>query len=406
MILAGGRVDDLGVLTFSRSKSAMPFGGLYRIIDFPLSNLMHSDIEQVGILSQYRPRPLIEHIGNGESWGMHGRNCFATILPPFKGINQSDWYKGTADAVFQNIDFLRTHRPELVLILSGDHIYKMDYREIIRFHLDNKADLTIVFSKLPRKGAHRFGLADIEGNQREGGKVLQYLEKPQTPFFDWASLTIYVFTPYALLEALEANSTENSHEFGKDIIPWLLTHNYVVYGYKYEGYWGYARTLQEYWQTNMDFLGFPPRVDIEAWEVCTNLSHENIRDRKPAFVGPSARIENSLIYSGCRVSGAIKNSILFPGVRVDQGAEVEDSILFTNTVIKQNARVTRTITDKNATIGVDAQVGGPVSGDLSVIGTNTRIPKNTVISAGVTVYPNLGPGQFSRHFYDKGEVIE
>jgi len=406
MILAGGRVDDLGVLTLARPKSAMPFGGLYRIIDFSLSNLMHSDIERVGILSQYKPHSLLEHVGNGESWDMLGRNRFAAFLPPFKGINQSDWYQGTADAVFQNLDFLRTHRPEHVLILSGDHVYQMDYREVIRFHNDNKADLTIVFAKVPREGAHRFGLAEIECERKEGGRVIQYLEKPETPAFDWASLTIYVFTPYVLLEALEANATKDSHEFGRDIIPWLLEHNYNVYGYKHDGYWGYTRTPREYWQTSMDFLGSTPRVDFNDWQICTNLSHGNIRDRRPALVGHSALIEDSLLYSGCRIAGTVKNSILFPGVRVDEGAHVEDSILFFNAVIKRNSRIIRTITDENVTVGVNTQVGEQDSEDLSIIGMNTRIPRDTTIAAGANVHPDLGPAQFSKHSYGQGETVQ
>jgi glucose-1-phosphate adenylyltransferase len=406
MVLAGGRVDDLGVLTFFRPKSAMPFGGLYRIIDFPMSNLMHSGIEKVGILSQYRPFSLMEHIGNGESWDMTGRNRFVTILPPFKGLGTSDWYKGTADAVYKNIDFLNIHKPNVILILSGDHIYKMDYRETIMFHLENDADLTVACAKVPRKGAHRFGLANIEGGDARGGRILDYAEKSDTPEFEWASLTINVFSPYALFEALEANVKADSHEFGRDIIPFLLAGNYKVYGYKHYGYWGYTRTPREYWQTNMDLLGSSSKIDIASWQICTNPSRLHIRDRQPALISDSSRIEDSLLYSGCQIRGTVIRSILFPGVKVDSGSVVEDSILFSNTVIKQDARVVRTIADENVTIGARAEIGDETCDDLTIIGAGTRVARETRISSDVTVYPNLGPAQFTRNLYRRGEVIK
>lgn len=406
MILAGGRVNDLGVLTFSRPKSAMPFGGLYRIIDFPMSNLMHSGIERVGVLSQYKPLDLMEHIGCGESWDMAGRDRFVTILPPFKGLTTSDWYEGTADAVYQNLDFLRIYKPDLVLILSGDHIYKMDYRQIIAYHQSVGADLTVAFTRVPREGSHRFGLADIEGDDKMGGKVLDYMEKRKDSSYEWASLTIYVFTPYALFEALQENTGADSHEFGRDIIPWLLSKDYRVYGYRHHGYWGYARTLQEYWQTNMDLLGEPCKVDIGSWGVCTNLAPQGARDRQPSLVGPSALIEDSLIYSGCRINGTVRHSVLFPGVKVDFGATVEDSILLSNTMIKQDAVVRKTIADEDTTVGVRTRIGEADTENICVIGKGTRVPKGLIIPSGVTIYPNTGPARFTRNVYEKGEVIQ
>ncbi|HUJ68234.1 MAG TPA: sugar phosphate nucleotidyltransferase, partial [Syntrophorhabdales bacterium] len=246
MILAGGRVDELDVLTFSRPKSVLPFGALYRIIDFPMSNLMNSGIERVGILSQYRPFYLINHIANGQPWDMVGRNRFAVILPPFKGMGTSDWYKGTADAVYQNIDFIKMYNPDLVLILSGDHIYKMDYLDVINYHVEMKADLTIAFTPMPNEGPDRFGQGLIEGKDPTGGRLIEYVEKPQKRVHDWASLTIYVFNQRVLLEALEENANKDSHEFGRDIIPSLIG-KAMIHGYKHTGYWGYTRTLEEYW---------------------------------------------------------------------------------------------------------------------------------------------------------------
>jgi len=404
LILAGGRVDELDVLTFYRPKSVLPFGAVYRIIDFPMSNLMNSGIETVGILSQYRPRHLISHIANGEPWDMVGRNRFAVILPPYKGREASDWYKGTADAVCQNLDFIRMYDPDLVLIISGDHIYRMDYQELIAFHLEKKADVTIGFTRLPKEGAHRFGQAEIGGRDRRGGKVTQYLEKPRKSVLDWASLTIYLFRPSVLYEALEANAPRDSHEFGKDIVPALLA-NCQVYGFKHSGYWGYTRSLEEYWQTNMDLLGKYPRIDPALWQVRTNLAHRNIRDRRPAVIGPSARVEDSLFYSGCTIHGTVVRSVLFPGVTVEHGAEVKDSILFFDTVVQREARIVRAIADIEACIGPVARIGHDARSPLTVVGTRSSVPEGTVLHPGVVVHPNLDASHFTKQMYDAGEVI-
>ena len=405
LILAGGRVDELDVLTFFRPKSIMPFGGLYRIIDFPMSNLTHSGIEKVGIFSQYRPLHLMEHISNGAPWDMVGRNRFVTILPPFKGREISDWYQGTADAVYQNLDFLKLNNPELILILSGDHIYRMDYRDLIGFHREKRADMTIAFARVPKKGAHRFGLARIEEESDRGGRVLEYAEKPENPAFDWASLTIYVFKPEILLAALEANARTPSHEFGRDIIPELLA-GCRVYGYAHHGYWGYTRTPLEYWQANMDLLGKSPKLDMKTWQVITNVANRNVRDLQPALIGPSAEIENSLFYAGCKVEGKVKNSILFPGVTVEKGALVEDSILFFDSRVGKEAKVTRTITDMEVAIGPRSETGGPEPEALTIIGLKTMIPEGVRISHGSTVYPNLTGRHFARTEYGPGEVIK
>jgi glucose-1-phosphate adenylyltransferase len=404
MILAGGRVDDLGVLTFSRPKSGLPFGGLYRIIDFPMSNLIHSGIEKVGILSQYRPLRLIRHIANGEPWDLTGRNRCALILPPFKGRGESDWYKGTADAVYQNIDFLNLHRPDLVLILSGDHIYKMNYRHLIRFHLEKKADLTIACAKVDPEGSSRFGLAKIEDEEPRGGKVLQYLEKPREAKLEWASLTIYVFKADLLIEALKTNATKNSHEFGRGIIPIFLG-NHKVYAYKHYGYWGYTRTPDEYWRASMDLLGASPKIDLNEYRLRTNMAHREIRDRSPAFVGPSAFIEDSLFYSGCRIEGTIIRSILFPGVRVEKNASVIDSILFFDTTVREGSVVCRTIADVDTHLGSSAVIGDP-HGELSLIGRDTRIPPEIKIGGVVSVFPNLNEESFRKKVYTQGDIVE
>lgn len=404
LILAGGRVDDLGVLTFFRPKSVLPFGGLYRVIDFPMTSLMQAGIEKVGIFSQYRPFHLMHHIADGAPWDMVGRNRFAVILPPFKGREASDWYKGTADAVYQNIDFIKRHQPELVVLLSGDHIYRLDYSELIRFHREKKADVTIVFTEVPEKGASRFGLARIDDEDSRGGRVLEYLEKPQKPPFLWASMTIYVFDPKLLIDVLRANARQSSHEFGRDIIPRLLE-RYSVYGYKHRGYWGYTRTPDEYWQSNMDLLGDSPKIVLDEYKLRTNVAHRGIRDKAPAFVGKEARITDALIYSGCRIEGEVTRSVLFPGAKVGPGSVVRDSILLFETVVDPGSIVERTIADVEVHIGKGCRIGEP-SGDLTLIGRGSRIPDRLCAAGGVTVYPNLKPSGFAKKAYVKGEVVQ
>jgi glucose-1-phosphate adenylyltransferase len=297
------------------------------------------------------------------------------------------------------------NKPDLILILSGDHIYKMNYQTLIDFHLEKRADVTIGFTPLPKEGANRFGQATIEGWSRKGGRVSRYAEKPKKRLLDWASLTIYLFNPNVLYEALEANAKKDSHEFGKDIIPALLE-NFKVFGFKHYGYWGYSRTLDEYWQTSMDLVGKNPRIDLASWHVMTNMADRNIRDCQPTIIGPSALIEDALFYSGCNINGTVTRSVLFPGVIVEEGAVVKDSILFFDTVVKREAQVVRTITDIEATIGARAKIGDDPLGALSVVGTRSTIPDETVIHHGVTVHPNLDTTRFSKSEYAPGEVVK
>ena len=403
MILAGGRVDELGVLTFLRPKSTVPFGGLYRFIDFPLSNLMQSGIERVGILSQYRSSSLIEHIGTGASWDMTGRHRGITLLPPFQGLHDSDWYKGTADAVYQNLDFIQVHKPDLVLILSGDHIYHMNYQKLIQFHLDMEADVTASFVQVSPAGSSRFGLARISEDDPRGGRILKYQEKPVYPESNWASMTIYLFKTEILNQALKENAGIDSHEFGRDIFPAIIS-KHKIYGYKFHGYWGYSRTLKEYWTTNMDLLGEHPKIKLYDWQVRTNLDHETIKDRGPALIGPQSSIENSRIYNGVKVEGQVARSILFPGVYIGKEAEVKDSILFFDTQVGPGARVENTITDLGVSIGRDSVIGKQGEA-LTVIGIRTQIPQEIKIGPGCSVHPELRSENFIHKLYKQGDVI-
>lgn len=402
LILAGGRVDELNVLTAYRPKSAVPFGGFARIIDFPLSNLMHAGLEQVAILSQYRCYSLINHIGSGDAWDMSGRYRGVSILPPFQGSARSSWYKGSADAVYQNLDFLQFHDPEEVLILSGDHVYQMDYREVINYHRSKNADLTIACLQVPMAGAHRFGVAEIDDEDGDiGGRVLRYAEKPVYPQFNWASMTVYCFRPRVLFEQLEINaSRDDSYEFGRDIIPrMILEQRHRIYGYKFHGYWGYTRTIDEYWQTSMDLLGDNPPIRLADCQLRTNLEHRNIRDCQPTLIGDEATLSDSLVYSGCVVEGTVERSILFPGVHVKKGAKVKDSVLFFDNVVGRDAVLNRVVSDVNVTFGTGVQVGG---GDeegrarkIVVVGWKNHLPDRAVIVAGAVIPPELKPEQMA-----------
>ncbi len=393
MVLAGGRVDELSALTYYRPKSAMPFGGFGRVIDFALSNLMNSGIEQVAILSQFRSYSLINHIGTGAAWDMTGRYRHVSILPPFLGTEAADWYRGSADAVFKNLDFVQYHRPEEILILSGDHIYRMDYRDMIKYHHEKNADLTIAFIRVPKEHASRFGVAQLDDEDgTRGGKIRQYWEKPAKPESDWASLTVLCFKPKVLYKALEENQKSNSFQFGRDIIPMLIRNDYRVYGYKFCGYWGYTRTIEEFWQSNMDLLGDNPQIDLEEWGFRTNLDHRGIRDFQPVIIRENAKVSNSLIYNGCVIEGEVRNSIIFPGVHVHKGAVVESSVLFFNNEIQQNCRFNKVVADVNCSYSPNVVIGPHIdikANKVTVIGWNNHVPDQTTIEEGATIYPNI-----------------
>lgn len=402
-------MDDLNVLTAHRPKSAVPFGGFARVIDFALSNLMRSGLEQVAVLSQYRSFSLINHIGSGAAWDMLGRYRGVSILPPFQGSGSSSWYRGSADAVYQNLDFVQFHKPEDILILSGDHVYQMDYLELIDYHHEKNADLTIACLEVPLEKAHRFGVAEIDDEDgSRGGRILQYKEKPESPEFNWASLTVYCFKPEVLYEILKINSREDdSFEFGRDIIPRLIAEQRKIYGYKFNGYWGYTRTIKEYWQTSMDLLGADPKIKLEEWGIRTNLEQRDVRDCQPLTIGGDASVQNSLIYNGCIIEGRVKNSILFPGVHVKPGAVVEDSVIFYDNVIGRGCFLEKVVSDVNVTFGANGRIGGenPTDRkDITVIGWNNHIPENILIGSGCTLYPSLESANFAKEIKNE-EVV-
>lgn len=404
MILAGGAFSSLGILAERRAKAAIPFGGMYRIIDFVLSNLMNSDIEHVGILAQYRPSSLIDHVGIGASWDLLGRTRAVKILPPYKGEDASDWYQGTADAVYQNINFIHDHHPDEVLVLAGENIYSMNYRKLLQFHREKQADCTLVCNKLPAPDPHRFGIMSLAGDCR----VVAYHEKPKTITGDYYSAGIYVFNTDFLLKKLAADSVkkDSKHSLADDIVPDMLQRQEKFYGYPFDGYWAYCGTVEEYWQANMELLKDSPELDLWKWGIRTNLDDRNVGGHQPALVFPTATVKQSIVSSGCEISGKVEHSVLSPGVIIEEGAVVRNSIIFHESRIKKGAVVDRIISDKDVVIGEASHIG---VGDNSIkneefpkdfcsgitvigkdvqIGANVQIGRNTLICPGVSVQDN------------------
>jgi len=389
MVLAGGRVDELLCLTEMRPKAALPVFGTYRIIDFVLSNLMHAGVNNVGVLSQYRPYALVRHIGTGEHWDFVGRSRDIRMLPPYRGSKASDWYKGTADAVYQNISYIEHFHPEHLLVASADHIYRMDYRPFIDFHIDRGADATACFTMTKRKSS-RFGYGVIDRT----GKLIDYQEKPDKPPSDWVSMTLYLFKTDFMIDVLKTNAKEQSHEFGRDIIA-KIGANCRLSAYKFRGYWAYARTVDSYYDTNMDLIR--GKVALSDWQVRTNLLERCVRgDRLPAHI--NGKVANSVVSEGCVIHGIVKNSLLSPGVTVAPGAEVYDSIIFHDTSIEANAKLTKVICDKDVRIGSESTVGGfgadtpsreykeLLRSGITMIGRNTIVPARTEIGANTAIY--------------------
>ncbi|MEO0094336.1 MAG: sugar phosphate nucleotidyltransferase [candidate division WOR-3 bacterium] len=406
MILAGGRVDELLTLTERRPKAAVPVFGIYRFIDFVLSNMMHSKIDNVGVLSQFRPFSLMRHIGTGEHWDFIGRKRGIRILPPYKGLKESDWYRGTADAVYQNISFIEEFNPEYVLIAAADHIYHMDYKKVFDFHKKKKADVTVCFTRIKNKYPW-FGYGVIEKN----GKLVEYQEKPEKPPSDWVSMTIYIFRTDLLLELLRRNVQADSHEFGRDIIA-NLTGKFAVYGYKFYDYWSYARTIDMYYRTNMELL--EGKIRLEQWQVCTNLVEGcALRDRLPARI--EGKVINSFISDGCKIKGTVINSILSPGVIVEENVHIIDSIILHDSVIKTGARLKKVICDKNCEIGENVEIGffgentpskeftELLKTGITILGKAVKILSNVKIGANTVIYAEkninekiIGPGSTIR----------
>ena len=401
MLLAGGQGSRLGVLTQKVAKPAVSFGGKYRIIDFPLSNCINSGVDTVGVLTQYQPLRLNTHIGIGIPWDLDRNVGGVTILPPYEKSKGSDWYTGTANAIFQNLEYMETYNPDYVLILSGDHIYKMDYEVMLEYHKANNADVTIAAMPVPIEEASRFGIVITD----EHNRITEFEEKPANPRSNLASMGIYIFSWPALKEALLALSEEPGCDFGKHVIPYCHGKGERIFAYEYNGYWKDVGTLGSYWEANMELIDIIPEFNLyeEYWKIYTRSDII-----PPQYIAPEAVIERSIIGEGTEIYGEVHNSVIGAGVTIEAGAVVRDSIVMRNSVIGAGAKVDKAIVAEDTAIGAGAELGvgeyAPSTydpkvyqfdlvtiGEHSVIPENVKIGKNTAIS-GVTVLEDYPDG--------------
>ncbi|MBQ4602657.1 MAG: glucose-1-phosphate adenylyltransferase [Clostridia bacterium] len=379
MLLAGGQGSRLYALTQNVAKPAVPFGGKYRIIDFPLSNCTNSGIDTVGVLTQYQPLVLNDYIGNGLPWDLDRTFGGVKILPPYQGKDSADWYKGTANAIYQNMKFIEQYDADYVLILSGDHIYKMDYAKMLKFHKKNNADCTIAVIDVPIEEASRFGIMSVN----EDDSIYKFSEKPKNPDSTLASMGIYIFNKNTLFDYLtaDAGDPESANDFGKNIIPNMLAAKERMFAYRFEGYWKDVGTLSSLWEANMDLLGEKPvfSLDDENWRMFTRHGA-----RSPQFIGEGAKIKNSIVSEGCKIYGRVENSVLFGNVTVLPGAVVRDSVILNDCRIGAGADVSYAILDTGVSVGAGVTLGGDrdTAPDVTVIGAETVIADGEKIEAG------------------------
>ena len=367
MLLAGGQGSRLGVLTAKVAKPAVAFGGKYRIIDFPLSNCINSGIDTVGVLTQYQPLRLNTHIGIGIPWDLDRNVGGVSILPPYEKSSNSEWYTGTANAIYQNLDYMETYNPDYVLILSGDHIYKMNYARMLAFHKESKADATIAVIEVPMKEASRFGIMNTD----ETGRIVEFEEKPEHPKSNLASMGIYIFNWKLLRKTLLADmkNADSSHDFGKDIIPALLNDEKKLCAYKYKGYWKDVGTIDSLWEANMDLLAKNNTLDLNdpSWKIYTEDTTE-----LPHYVGTNAEIKGAYITQGCHIEGEVRNSVLFTGAKVGPNAKVIDSVLMPGAIVEDGAVVTRALVADNIRIGANAVVGSADSDHIELVAKRVK----------------------------------
>ena len=367
MLLAGGQGSRLGVLTKNIAKPAVPYGGNYRIIDFPLSNCVNSGIYTVGVLTQYQPLELNDYLGNGQPWDLDRQDGGIHILSPYEAIGGAEWYKGTANAIYQNINFIEKYDPEYVVILSGDHIYKMDYDKMLDYHKEMNADATIAVIEVPMKEASRFGIMNTDG----AGRIVEFEEKPEHPKSNLASMGIYIFNWKLLRKMLLADmkNQDSNHDFGKDIIPTMLNDGRKLYAYKFKGYWKDVGTIDSLWEANMDLINSKNELDLndDSWKIYTEDTTV-----LPQYVGPTAEIERAFINQGCVINGKVKNSVLFTGARVGEGAQIIDSVLMPGVEVEEGAVVTRALVADGVKIGKNAVVGSADSEHIELVSKRVK----------------------------------
>jgi len=381
MLLAGGQGSRLGVLTKKLAKPAVPYGGKYRIIDFPLSNCVNSGIETVGVLTQYQPLILNEYVGSGQPWDLDRMNAGVTVLPPYQRSKKSDWYKGTANAIYQNIPYIERYNPDYVLVLSGDHIYKMDYSKMIAYHKKMEAACTIAAIEVPMEEASRFGILNTD----QDSVIEEFDEKPKEPKSNQASMGIYVFTWSKLRQYLEEDEAnpKSSNDFGHDVLPAMLSAGEKMVAYRFEGYWKDVGTIESLWESNMDLLNPKMQMDLaqEDWKI---YSRNPVMP--PHYIAKGARVQNSIVAEGGNVYGTVDFSVLFAGVYIAPGAVVRDSIIMPGTRIEENAVVQYAIVSENSVIGKGSVVGerpedmkDKSAWGVAVVGDNCTLAPNSVI---------------------------
>ncbi len=383
MLLAGGQGSRLGILTKNIAKPAVPYGGKYRIIDFPLSNCINSGIETVGVLTQYQPLELNDYIGNGRPWDLDRSYGGVHVLSPYQQIKGTEWYKGTANAIYQNINFIDRYNPEYVAVLSGDHIYKMDYNKMLRFHKENDAACTIAMLEVPWEEASRFGLMFVN----DDGSISEFEEKPKNPRSNKASMGVYIFTWSKLRQYLidDENNPESGNDFGHDVIPAMHANGERMFAFKFDGYWKDVGTIDSLWEANLDLLN--PKVDLDLSDDSWKIYSRN-PIAPPHFVSSSAKLENSMVGEGCYIGGEVDYSVLFSNVTVEEGAKVRYSIIMPGTTIKAGATVEYSIIAENTVIEEDAKVGlSPEDSTnrddwgVTVIGEKVTIGKGATVKA-------------------------
>ena len=390
MLLAGGQGSRLYALTNNIAKPAVPFGAKYRIIDFPLSNCINSGIDTVGVLTQYQPLILNEYIGNGQPWDLDRNFGGVHVLSPYQKKSKSAWYEGTANAIYQNLNFIKMYNPEYVLILSGDHIYKLDYSERLRAHIENKADCTIAAIEVPLKEASRFGIL----NTNPDGSIYEFEEKPKQPKSTLASMGVYIFSAEKMYKYLELDDDDpnSSKDFGKNVLPAMLNAGERMFAYRFEGYWKDVGTISSLWEANMDLLGEHPSFDVadSAWKI-----HSRNPLAPPEYLGETAVVTNSMVALGCEIHGTVENSVLSSNVVIEEGATVKDSVIMSGTIIKKGAEVNYSIIDEGVVVNEGTQIGEDkaTAKGISVLGRGITVGSNAKVAAGAIIDKNIMEGE-------------
>ncbi|MCR4650985.1 MAG: glucose-1-phosphate adenylyltransferase [Lachnospiraceae bacterium] len=409
MLLAGGQGSRLGVLTSKMAKPAVSFGGKYRIIDFPLSNCINSGVDTVGVLTQYQPLRLNTHIGIGISWDLDRNVGGVTVLPPYEKMDNSEWYTGTANAIYQNIDYIDSYNPEYVLILSGDHIYKMDYEVMLDFHKQNKADCTIAVMPVPMEEAKRFGIMITDDNR----KITDFEEKPENPRSNLASMGIYIFNWPVLKKALHDESNQPNLDFGKHVIPYIHAKGSPMYAYEFNGYWKDVGTLNSYWEANMELIDIVPEFNLyeEYWKIYTKNDA-----LPPQYYSSGSKIEKSIVGEGTEIYGEVYNSVIGCGVTIGKGTVIRDSIVMNNTVIGENCELNKTIVAENVVFGngIRTGIGEEVDNEtdphiynhgLVCIGERSEIPDNITIGKNACIFGVTDESDYDKNTLASGKTL-